>query len=141
MSLGLKSAKCCRLESLAAGKHLNLQHLDVAAFANHLLPEKLPAFKAAEVAWHSISSDSEPSEEWLRLLWKKLEVGNVSLAVCWLLPQFVTELQISLQRLSIHSKVIAGPEARIHKICHACRLSASSRSSMDGRSYPQMKGS
>ena len=65
---------CCRLGYLATSRLLNLQHLDVEAIAGHLLPEKLPAFKVQEVTWQPPSGDAEPSEQWLRLLWKKLEV-------------------------------------------------------------------
>ena len=73
--LAYQPIPCCRLETLASTKRLNLRHLDVEAFANHLLPEKLPSFKIPEIAWQSSALVAEPSEEWLRLLWTKLEVG------------------------------------------------------------------
>ena len=73
---------CFRLEPLASSRRLNLQHCDVEAIASHLLPEKLPSFKAEEVIWQPPSGDADPSEQWLRLLWRKLEVSLLYLMQC-----------------------------------------------------------
>ncbi|KAK9856110.1 hypothetical protein WJX84_004825 [Apatococcus fuscideae] len=95
-----------RLQSLATDRCLNLQHFDVEAIASHLLPQKLPAFQTEELIWQPSSGNAEPSEQWLRLLWKKLEgFDDIHTLYGWALVPTDDGRLVSLQPAA-HSRVV-----------------------------------
>ena len=72
----------CRLMDIARRGLLNLRSLNDALLVSVFLPRCLPpAWKdQAEVEW-TPGQNGHPTQEWLQLLWEKLQVGAAHLAI------------------------------------------------------------